>query len=512
MKARWHSLTLAALLMLVMAICGFGCDEGNGIVPIDGDKVDGDDVVDGDDDSTIVKPGDYAPCDSDADCNAETETCLNQTCRKKCDADTPCAINEVCMADICELNCDNKCIEKDGFYCDFESQLCKTVDCTPCSADREAFYCGTDGTSTCTTVTYDGVQASYCLQNSSTGCPDGYYDKLGKCYPKAYCEGFVEARAIGATEYPGSVPGGPCAFGSLFPGHSCAGSGSCIGNPALEDNTGPITCETTQDCVSWAAGISNVTGDVVYCAGGVCGFSFCVAPCSANGSCPDLEGLDDLDFYPGDVSGSCYCGPYPLFQKVGDAPLGSICDSKNEPDLPLCGDAFECFALNQSKVCQDDDECTEFGANSYCNALGKCAYSFCSEGCVDDKCPGTANYVPGQNRCYCTAGEYAQPVGDAAADEKCNGGVKQELAHCQDGLHCRVWSDKLSTTCTEDSECPQATWGPNAFCSDDGYCSFSICATPCTEGECPDGMSRIEDGPVNLCVCTASDVYGKDTK
>lgn len=504
MEKRWYSVTLPVLLMLAIAFLGFGCDDETGVLPIvDGDKTveDGDVIADGDED--VVKPDDNAPCDTDEDCQ-DGETCVDLSCRVACEDSSVCQSDEICLGGICEANCDNRCIAEDGYYCDYETQLCKMVDCEPCTQDLNVFYCGSDGSQSCTAITDNGNNGSYCLAKVvDSTCPEGFSPSAdNKCHPKAKCKGAVEAEEKFATEYPGSPPGGGCEFGPLFPGRSCAAGGSCIGNGSLGE-----PCDTTEDCQLWSQSYSNITADVVYCAGGSCGFAFCVTPCNSNGACPSLEGLEDLTLYPDTVSGSCYCGPDPLFEAKGTAPVGSICNPGYQDDLPLCADGLQCVALTQDTTCSTNSDCSAFGDNGYCASTGKCAISYCTSGCVDDKCEDGQNFVPMQNKCMCTLDTLA-PTGNVAADGKCDGGFKDELDNCQAGLHCRVWTDGFSTECTEDTDCSEAEWGPNAFCNDSGYCSYSLCATPCTDGACPDGTSRLKEGPVNLCVCTGNATYG----
>lgn len=395
--------------------------------------------------------------------------------------------------------CSDFCIPSKGFYCDEATQTCRKVRCYACADDFPGYYCGE--AATCTVLNDANNRGQFCLPAAVNGkCPDGYSAKLGICHPKAAC----------TSKLPAAKPGDPCEFGPLFPGQSCASGDSCVGIPDLGES-----CVDNADCEEIGRRYSNLREENMYCGGGRCGFSMCVTPCTFEGRCPEIYGLDGMRLYPDQISGTCYCGPDPLFAPVGNEEIGALCNPGRETQLEMCKSIYECLGGSaRSSSCETAADCTganDFGPNTYCSNAGYCAYSFCAGSCENNRCPeeGT-NFVANQSRCYCAPEPYGMPVGTAQLGQTCNVGSEADLPYCQAGLHCRRNTDGNSTACTSVGDCPSTTFGPNAYCGSNGFCAYSVCSQPCNaDNTCPSGMEPLRNTTGALCLCAPAP-YGGD--
>ena len=394
-------------------------------------------------------------------------------------------------------NCDDVCLSDQGFYCDQDSQTCQMLSCTPCDPSMPAYYCGDDAA--CVALSDDINDGDYCLRSCalSSECEDGYTCKLGKCRPLATCPL--------STAY--SLPGGACEFGGLHPDKTCTPGDSCIGAENADE-----PCDSQEHCQNWAGTFSDLTPEIVYCANGNCGFAMCVVPCDLDGTCPEIPGYD-VPIYPGEMAGGCYCGPEPLVAPVGTAPMGSICNTQVEDQLPLCDPQYTCLGRSDSESsCSETADCDSdiYGPNAYCSRIGQCSYSYCAAFCEDGRCAEGSNYVPNANQCQCTIAPYALGIGAAELGEMCNPGDAAVLQDCLAELHCRSYNDHMSTACSGIEDCPADDWGPNRYCSDKGYCAYSICAEPCIDGECAViGTEPLKNTPPALCLCAPAPYGGE---
>ena len=293
----------------------------------------------------------------------------------------------------------------------------------------KAYFCSSiDAAAKCMSVASNGATVDICVKPCKTidNCNKGYEEcKAG------YCQPTIPVTA--AT--PGSLPGGPCEYGSLWPGRSCVAGDSCVGNPAMtgamankpcarnvdctkgfygtptcaegdcncmfsckEDADcvkytifgGPgaclngvcaYSCATNADCVDYFDG-----AEFGYCdtTTHVCGFALCVTPCLLNNCCPDL-GLG-FDLYPQMISGQCSCGPGPFFKAPAGQTKAPYCivpvtpvtvDGDEDHDPDVTAPVKECL--------YEDDYCDE-------NALTKTPLT--CQGC--NKCDNTQAQVRSQ--------------------------------------------------------------------------------------------------------------------
>lgn len=116
-------------------------------------------------------------------------------------------------------------------------------------------------------------------------CPDGFQpvNVNRTCYCFPFSDGQPQL-------------GDPCPFGDVNPdANYCYPSLRCLGR-AADGNSGYCPDGDPTECTEYPA---SQNPD---CVDGICGFSFCVAQCDAQGNCP-------VGFEPADESGTCYCIP-----------------------------------------------------------------------------------------------------------------------------------------------------------------------------------------------------------
>lgn len=416
-------------------------------------------------------------------------------------------------------NCDGACRADKGFYCDEATQSCLLAKATACIKANEAYFCkALDPNAKCLTVkvgTADPVDICAKPCTADTDCNTGYETCKANSDVASgkYCQPFITI----TTSTPGSLPGGPCEYGSLWPGRSCMSGDSCVGNAAMvdavanmgcarnidcaKDFVGTPTCDEgscncmfsctkNADCAAYGAfGGTGVcqNGNCAYscdtnadCSdyfGGakigycdpstkICGFALCVTPCLLNGCCPDL-GLG-MDLYPELISGTCYCGPGPFFS----APAGQTKAPYCIVEAPAVdGDADTTPAVK---------ECIY--ADDYCDDNAKTATPLSCSGC--NKCDNA------QHKCVPKTPECADDS-QCATDYTCRKTDVGEEMNC--GGTCRKKVCPTDFSCGECGVCLSSgvckakavNCSSNSDCSSGRYCDMK-CGGQCTNGTAPE--------------------------
>ncbi len=456
MQKRW--LLVLMLLVLGSMLLATGCDD-------DSDETDGDTTMDGD---TNTGDGDVVLPDGDVN-----------------------------------TDCFGLCMAKDGYVCDVDTQTCVRPSCTPCDPENALFYCGEGGECKEFTVTFSDEEynytASFCTKDCTgdSDCDQGFACTEGKCAPTFVCE----------VTLPPSAPGGPCEFGPVWPGRTCALGGSCVGN-----DTTSLSCTDNDDCAG--------SMDNGYCNNGICGFSLCVLPCNFDGSCPQIDGLPEMN--SDIISGSCYCGSCPSFTPKGDGQLGDVCNPNcTDPIDTYCAEGNYCLGLTYNGSCTTDADCSEangFDPGAYCNSDNGCALSICTYVANSpEECPAGSNpFFSQDGTYYCSTPPYADASGSATIGEACTPGTETEkwgtADYCKPGLLC-IENNSMSVACTTTADCSEAVFGPNRYCNE-GSCTATVCGQRCsqefdengrplTAPYCAtDGTLKVGFAPIGYCYCT----------
>ncbi|MBN2495262.1 MAG: hypothetical protein JXR96_11765 [Deltaproteobacteria bacterium] len=236
-------------------------------------------------------------------------------------------------------------------------------------------------------------------------CLNGYCSAV--CQEDADCPAHMTCDAIRFIDLPDQSihmcfgpgdagPGDPCPQDGVNPeADLCRAGLKCLAYDL--DSRHP--CEDDNDCVFFIPGPNNP--DCVE-AEGICGSSFCAAPC---GDSPQCEGA----FYPvwiwdGDEH-VCYCIPSTAFS--GTAGPGDPCPfGRTNAIYDYCQVGLFCLGYDTIEACETDGDCglvLPQAENPDCTAEGLCGASFCAAYCDESGgCDEGSHPVEMEGECYCT--------------------------------------------------------------------------------------------------------------
>jgi hypothetical protein len=166
--------------------------------------------------------------------------------------------------------------------------------------------------------------------------------------------------------------------------------------------------------------------------------------------------------------------PGPIVGATGDAGTSSVSTQppiNHRPSDALCSSvppAADCMLGAPADTCERDSQCTA-GVNGRCFANGDGPISHCE--CTYDECQHDSQ-CSGGSTCVCHGSPYTGGAGntckasDCRVDADCGSGgfcsPSMDVTQCNGagvaGYFCHTASDQ----CTNDSDCPQATAGPEA--------------------------------------------------
>jgi len=444
-------------------------------------------------------------CTSDGDCQAD-ECCLgtpgvctpmdctgrecgnDPVCGKSCGT---CNAGEDCVNGVCQTQGTGSL----GSPCTFgdvnaTAGNCNTgLECLGIAADGTAGTCPGGNPTECTNLLEEwnrdcvgsNCGASFCSQecDAGGGCPDGFVGQdVGD---PAVCMCVPAAQGAGEG-------GDPCPWNDVNASYDdCQAGLACLGNEDIGDCPGGQDSECTSVADTWNPDCQSTN---------ICGFSFCSEPCGTGDTCP-------TGFYPGDVSGSCYCIP----EEGGTSQMGEPCPFGGmNASYDFCASGLSCLGNDDAGTCPGGSvtECTDIPDIDNPDCVGGiCGFSFCAGPCdAGGNCPN--GFVPSDvgGSCYCVPGE----TGNSQAGDPCPfGDVNSTADFCAAGLACLgMAADGTIGTCTIATDCttndPPIPANQNPDCVG-GNCGASFCADECdASGNCPTGFAPQDVSGTCYCV------------
>ncbi len=455
------------------------------------------------------KPDDGSPCDDGNPCT-KVETCKNGACTASADGFKACVSTNTCQLGQCDQNTGGcKYIDKpDGAGCD-DGDACSSADaCKSSVCFGKVVVC--DDSNPCTTDSCKPAVGCV-FQPKAGACDDGNPCSLNDSCAAGVCKGAgtkdcddgnvcTEDACLaskGCTHLPKSGAAKP-GVSDCDDGDSCTAPDQCS-KGTCQGKLVCVLCNNDTECAK--ADDGNPCNGVLFCDQGLKP-AVCqpkpgsVVKCDASGNTPCLQNTCNQQ------SGTCSglvavndgkvcsdndaCTTSDTCKNGGCAGNKLACDDKNGCTVDSCDAKTGCSHQLATGGCDDGDPCT---VTDLC-AKGVCEpgqAKVCDDGkpCTKDTCKAgvgcTVSYATGA---VCDDGS-ACTTGDACAQGECKGAAKD----CDDKKACTVDTCDAKTGCKN-----TATTAP---CDDGNACTTG---DACNNGACSPGKPlSCDDGQV----CTA---------